>query len=160
MDASGEMERLCGYVGVSGRVAYVPQQPWMQNQSIRTNITFGKSYEEYFYNRVLDACSLYPDLQMLPHGDMTEIGEKGINLSGGQKARISLARAVYQNYDVYLLDDPTSAVDSHVGAQIFSCVIGPEGMLRNKTRILVTNEPAILGHSDKIYVMKGRYYGW
>ena len=75
-------------------------------------------FDEYFYNRVLDACALYPDLQMLPAGDMTEIGEKGINLSGGQKARISLARAVYQNHDVYLLDDPMSAVDSHVGAQV------------------------------------------
>lgn len=94
-------------------------------------------YDEYFYNRVLDACALYPDLQMLPLGDMTEIGEKvtsfasrydalyfrlipfqGINLSGGQKARISLARAVYQNHDVYLMDDPMSAVDSHVGAQV------------------------------------------
>ncbi|KAK6033737.1 ABC transporter, ATP-binding protein [Ostertagia ostertagi] len=170
----GEMDKLRGYVGVSGRVAYVPQQPWMQNQTIRQNIIFGKrqisdefgksianpfksldfSYDEYFYNRVLDACALYPDLQMLPHGDMTEIGEKGINLSGGQKARISLARAVYQNYDVYLLDDPMSAVDSHVGAQIFSSVIGPEGMLRNKTRILVTNELAVLNHSDVIFVMK------
>ncbi|KAK5982171.1 ABC transporter domain-containing protein, partial [Trichostrongylus colubriformis] len=149
----GEMDKLRGYVGVSGRIAYVPQQPWMQNQTIRQNIIFGKRYDEYFYNRVLDACALYPDLQMLPHGDMTEIGEKGINLSGGQKARISLARAVYQNHDIYLLDDPLSAVDSHVGAQIFLSVIGPEGMLRNKTRILVTNELAILSRSDVIYVM-------
>ncbi|VDL69418.1 unnamed protein product [Nippostrongylus brasiliensis] len=149
----GEMEKLDGYVGLSGRVSYVPQQPWMQNQTIRQNITFGKKYDEYFYNRVLDACALYPDLQMLPLGDMTEIGEKGINLSGGQKARISLARAVYQNHDVYLMDDPMSAVDSHVGAQLFSSVIGPEGMLRNKTRILITNELAFLNQSDFIYIM-------
>ncbi|VDO18714.1 unnamed protein product [Heligmosomoides polygyrus] len=148
------MDKLQGYVGLSGRIAYVPQQPWMQNQTIRQNITFGKKYDEYFYNRVLDACALYPDLQMLPLGDMTEIGEKGINLSGGQKARISLARAVYQNHDVYLMDDPMSAVDSHVGAQLFSSVIGPEGMLRNKTRVLVTNELSFLHHSDLIYIMK------
>ncbi|CAJ0610184.1 unnamed protein product [Cylicocyclus nassatus] len=150
----GEMDRLEGYIGLTGRVSYVPQQPWMQNQTIRRNITFGKKFDEYFYNRVLDACALYPDLQMLPMGDMTEIGEKGINLSGGQKARISLARAVYQNHDVYLLDDPMSAVDSHVGAQLFSSVIGPEGMLRNKTRVLVTNELAFLKHSDLVIVMK------
>ncbi|EYC14726.1 hypothetical protein Y032_0039g122 [Ancylostoma ceylanicum] len=150
----GEMDKLHGYIGLTGRVSYVPQQPWMQNQTIRQNITFGKKFDEYFYNRVLDACALYPDLQMLPLGDMTEIGEKGINLSGGQKARISLARAVYQNHDVYLLDDPMSAVDSHVGAQLFSAVIGPEGMLRNKTRILVTNELAFLKHSDHILIMK------
>ncbi|GMR31751.1 hypothetical protein PMAYCL1PPCAC_01946, partial [Pristionchus mayeri] len=150
----GEMERLRGYVGVRGRAAYVPQQPWMQNQTMRQNITFGKKFDEYFYNRVLDACALFPDLQMLPLGDMTEIGEKGINLSGGQKARISLARAVYQNHDVYLLDDPMSAVDSHVGAQLFTAVIGPEGMLRNKTRILVTNELSYLHHANLIVVMK------
>ncbi|EPB75608.1 ABC transporter, ATP-binding protein [Ancylostoma ceylanicum] len=151
-----EMDKLHGYIGLTGRVSYVPQQPWMQNQTIRQNITFGKKFDEYFYNRVLDACALYPDLQMLPLGDMTEIGEKGINLSGGQKARISLARAVYQNHDVYLLDDPMSAVDSHVGAQLFSAVIGPEGMLRNKTRILVTNELAFLKHSDHILIMKSK----
>uniref|UniRef100_A0A1I7W9G3 ABC transmembrane type-1 domain-containing protein n=1 Tax=Heterorhabditis bacteriophora TaxID=37862 RepID=A0A1I7W9G3_HETBA len=109
-------------------------------------------FDEYFYNRVLDACALYPDLQMLPLGDMTEIGEKGINLSGGQKSRISLARAVYQNHDVYLLDDPMSAVDSHVGAQLFT-----SGMLRNKTRILVTNELSFLKHSNLILIMKGKF---
>ncbi|KAJ1350994.1 Multidrug resistance-associated protein 4 [Parelaphostrongylus tenuis] len=150
----GEMDKLHGYIGLRGRVSYVPQQPWMQNQTIRQNIIFGKAYNEYFYNRVIDACALFLDLSILPHGDMTEIGEKGINLSGGQKARISLARAVYQNYDVYLLDDPMSAVDSHVASHLFSSVIGPHGMLRNKTRILVTNELSFLKHSDHIYVLE------
>ncbi|KAK6762883.1 hypothetical protein RB195_023547 [Necator americanus] len=70
------MDKLHGYIGITGHISYVPQQPWMQNQTIRQNITFGKKFEEYFYNRVLDACALYPDLQMLPLGDMTEIGEK------------------------------------------------------------------------------------
>ncbi|CAB3400543.1 unnamed protein product [Caenorhabditis bovis] len=150
----GEMEKVGGFVGLHGRVSYVPQQPWMQNNTLRQNITFGKQYDEYFYSRVLDACALYSDLQMLNLGDLTEIGEKGINLSGGQKARISLARAVYQNHDIYLLDDPMSAVDAHVGAQLFNSVIGPDGMLRNKTRILVTNELSYLEKADQIIVMK------
>ncbi|EGT59327.1 CBN-MRP-4 protein [Caenorhabditis brenneri] len=149
----GEMEKLSGSIAMHGRLCYVPQQPWMQNNTLRQNITFGKQFDEYFYSRVLDACALYRDLQILPLGDTTEIGEKGINLSGGQKARISLARAVYQNHDIYLLDDPMSAVDAHVGSQLFTSVIGPEGMLRNKTRILVTNELSYLAKSDLIIVM-------
>ncbi|KAF1747020.1 hypothetical protein GCK72_023478 [Caenorhabditis remanei] len=149
----GEMEKLSGSIALHGRLCYVPQQPWMQNNTLRQNITFGKQFDEYFYTRVLDACALYRDLQILPLGDSTEIGEKGINLSGGQKARISLARAVYQNHDIYLLDDPMSAVDAHVGSQLFNSVIGPEGMLRNKTRILVTNELSCLEKSDLIMVM-------
>lgn len=148
----GEMERLQGRVGVHGRVAYVPQQPWMQNETLRQNILFGRHLDEYFYGRVLDACALYPDLAVLANGDRTEIGEKGINLSGGQKARIALARAVYQNLDIYLLDDPLSAVDSHVGAELFHSVIGPDGMLRNKTRILVTHELSYLKYADYILV--------
>uniref|UniRef100_A0A0M3IWN3 ABC transporter domain-containing protein n=1 Tax=Ascaris lumbricoides TaxID=6252 RepID=A0A0M3IWN3_ASCLU len=113
------MEKLRGYIGVRGQMAYVPQQPWIQNLTLRENIIFGKKYDEKFYDRVIEACALRPDIAILPQGDSTEIGEKGINLSGGQKARVSLARAVYQNYDVYLLDDPLSAVDSHVGKHIF-----------------------------------------
>ncbi|CAP23114.2 Protein CBR-MRP-4 [Caenorhabditis briggsae] len=144
----GEMEKISGSISMHGRLCYVPQQPWMQNNTLRQNITFGKQFDEYFYSRVLDAY-----LQILPLGDSTEIGEKGINLSGGQKARISLARAVYQNHDIYLMDDPMSAVDAHVGSQLFNSVIGPEGMLRNKTRILVTNELSYLAKSDLIIVM-------
>lgn len=160
----GEMEKLSGSIAMHGRLCYVPQQPWMQNNTVRQNITFGKQFNEYFYARVLDACALERDLQILPNGDSTEIGEKGINLSGGQKARISLARAVYQNHDIYLLDDPMSAVDAHVGSHLFQAVIGPEGMLRNKTRVLVTNELSYLEKSDLIIVMnngrieyEGRY---
>lgn len=104
----GEMEKLRGYVGVRGQVAYVPQQAWIQNMSLRDNITFGRNYVRSFYNKVVDMCALKSDLAILQRGDQTEIGEKGINLSGGQKARVSLARAVYQNADVYLLDDPLS----------------------------------------------------
>lgn len=94
---------------------------------------------------------------MLSFGDLTEIGEKGINLSGGQKSRINLARAVYQNSDVYLLDDPLSAVDAHVGKLLFQNVIGPEGILRNKTRILVTHDISFLKFADLILIMAGKY---
>uniref|UniRef100_A0A7E4VBL5 Multidrug resistance-associated protein 1 n=1 Tax=Panagrellus redivivus TaxID=6233 RepID=A0A7E4VBL5_PANRE len=154
MSLLGEMDRLRGRVGVHGSVAYVPQQPWMQNQTVRANISFGKRFDEYFYQRVMDACALFQDMSILPMGDLTEIGEKGINLSGGQKARISLARSVYQNNDVYLLDDPLSAVDAHVGAQLFANVLGPEGMLRNKTRVLVTHELSYLKYANLIVVMQ------
>ena len=106
------------------------------------------------YSRVIDACALTPDLEMLPAGDQTEIGEKGINLSGGQKQRLSMARAVYNNRALYLLDDPLSAVDSHVGKHMFDKVIGPEGLLRNKTRLLVTHGISFLPQVDEIVVMK------
>ena len=115
----GEVGKLQGRIGVNGKLAYVPQQAWIQNMTVKDNILFGKPYNKQLYHKVLYACALVSDLKILPHGDQTEIGEKGINLSGGQKARISLARAVYQNYDVYLLDDPLSAVDAHVGKHIF-----------------------------------------
>ena len=115
----GEMEILAGDIGAERNVAYVPQQAWMQNATLKENILFGKEADSRTYQNVLSACALEPDLQVLPGGDQTEIGEKGINLSGGQKQRISLARAVYQDADLYLLDDPLSAVDSHVGKHIF-----------------------------------------
>ena len=113
-------------------MAYVPQQAWIQNTTVKENIHFGKEQNLELYENVLDYCALGPDLRILPGGDRTEIGEKGINLSGGQKQRVSLARAVYQNTDVYLMDDPLSAVDSHVGKHIFDNVIGSAGLLQNK----------------------------
>ncbi|VDD89289.1 unnamed protein product [Enterobius vermicularis] len=146
----GEMEKLGGYVGVRGKIAYVPQQSWIQNLTLRDNITFGKPFDRKTYDRVIRACALAADLAILPQGDMTEIGEKGINLSGGQKARISLARAIYANADVYLLDDPLSAVDSHVGKHIFDQVIGPRGLLRHKTRLFVTHGLSFLKEADAI----------
>ncbi|CAJ0932315.1 unnamed protein product, partial [Mesorhabditis belari] len=150
----GEMEKLKGIIGVRGRVAYVPQQPWIQNLSLKDNILFGRPYDKQRYQKVISACALRPDLKILPHGDLTEIGEKGINLSGGQKARVALARAVYQDCDVYLLDDPLSAVDSHVGRHIFDYVIGPNGLLRGKTRILVTHGLTFIRDADPIVVLK------
>ena len=141
-------------INVAGGISYVPQQAWMQNTSLRRNITFGTEFDEATYRRVVRACALQPDLEILPSGDQTEIGEKGINLSGGQKQRISLARAVYNDGDIYLLDDPLSAVDAHVGKHLFDEVIGPGGLLQNKTRILVTHSVRFLPVMDKIVVLK------
>ncbi|XP_077406386.1 ATP-binding cassette sub-family C member 3 isoform X2 [Vanacampus margaritifer] len=149
----GEMEKLEGEVSIRGSVAYVPQQAWIQNATLRDNILFGKAYNEQKYHCVLEACALTPDLQVLPGGDMTEIGEKGINLSGGQRQRVSLARALYNDADVYLLDDPLSAVDAHVSKHIFDNLIGPEGALKGKTRILVTHGISYLPQVDNIVVM-------
>lgn len=125
----GEMEKLAGTVNTVGKLAYVPQQAWIQNATVRDNILFGQAYDRKRYNKVIDACALRADIDILSAGDLTEIGEKGINLSGGQKQRISLARAVYSDADLYLLDDPLSAVDAHVGKHIFEEVIGPKGVL-------------------------------
>ncbi|XP_071763895.1 ATP-binding cassette sub-family C member 3 isoform X3 [Centroberyx gerrardi] len=149
----GEMEKLEGEVSIRGSVAYVPQQAWIQNNTLRDNILFGKPYNEQKYRCVLEACALTPDLEVLPGGDMTEIGEKGINLSGGQRQRVSLARALYSEADVYLLDDPLSAVDAHVAKHIFDNLIGPEGALQGKTRILVTHGISFLPQVDNIMVM-------
>ncbi|XP_022599128.1 canalicular multispecific organic anion transporter 2 isoform X2 [Seriola dumerili] len=149
----GEMEKLEGEVSIRGSMAYVPQQAWIQNATLRDNILFGKPYNEQKYRCVLEACALTPDLEVLPGGDMTEIGEKGINLSGGQRQRVSLARALYSDADVYLLDDPLSAVDAHVSKHIFDNLIGPEGVLKGKTRILVTHGISFLPQVDNIMVM-------
>ena len=119
----GEMKRTRGVVNVFGKVAYVPQQAWIQNTTLQGNITFGKRLNQELYDRVVEACALKPDLEILPGGDQIEIGEKGINLSGGQKQRVSMARSVYCNGSLYLLDDPLSAVDAHVGKHIFEQVI-------------------------------------
>ncbi|XP_049833464.1 multidrug resistance-associated protein 1-like [Schistocerca gregaria] len=150
----GEMNKITGRVNTKGSIAYVPQQAWIQNATLKDNILFGKSLDQSSYLQIIDACALKPDLQMLPGGDQTEIGEKGINLSGGQKQRVSLARAVYSNAEIYFLDDPLSAVDSHVGKHIFENVIGPTGSLKKKTRFLVTHSITFLPEVDLIVVLK------
>ncbi|KAJ1896492.1 hypothetical protein LPJ66_003952 [Kickxella alabastrina] len=149
----GEMVKSAGSVTLCGSVAYVPQQPWIMNATLRDNILFGHRFEQEFYDKVIDACALGPDLEMLPGGDTTEIGEKGINLSGGQKARVSLARAVYSRADVYILDDPLAAVDAHVGKHIFTHVLGPQGLLKTRARILVTNAVQYLSNTDQIVML-------
>ncbi|XP_053153950.1 ATP-binding cassette sub-family C member 3 isoform X2 [Hemicordylus capensis] len=147
------MEKLDGEAAVKGSVAYVPQLAWIQNATLKDNILFGHLYHAQKYQTILEACALQQDLEMLPGGDQTEIGEKGINLSGGQRQRVSLARAVFSDADVYLLDDPLSAVDSHVAKHIFDKVVGPEGILKGKTRILVTHSITFLPQVDHIVVI-------
>ncbi|CAH8644795.1 unnamed protein product [Schistosoma rodhaini] len=150
----GDMENFNGRVNVKGTVAYVPQQPWIFNATLRDNILFHHSYEPIKYQHVLHACNLIPDLEILPNGDMTEIGDKGINLSGGQKQRVSLARACYADADVYLLDDPLSAVDPHVGLHLLKYVLSRStGLLASKTCILTTHSPKALPFSDRIGLM-------
>ncbi|XP_033917701.1 ATP-binding cassette sub-family C member 2 isoform X1 [Melopsittacus undulatus] len=149
----GEMEHIKGHINIQGSLAYVPQQAWIQNATLKDNILFGSELDETRYQQVIKACALLPDLELLPAGDQTEIGEKGINLSGGQKQRVSLARAVYSNADIYVLDDPLSAVDAHVGKYLFKHVLGPKGLLKNKTRILVTHSISFLPQVDNIVVM-------
>ena len=153
---TGDLQKLgtVSKLNIDGSVAYVPQTPWLQNASLRYNITFGKAYKDSVYHKVIDSCALKPDLDILPGGDNTEIGEKGINLSGGQKQRVSIARSIYSNRDVYLLDDPLSAVDAKVGKHIFDNVIGPNGILKNKTRLLVTHGVSFLPQTDLILVVK------
>ncbi|XP_072203490.1 multidrug resistance-associated protein 1-like isoform X2 [Excalfactoria chinensis] len=150
----GEMEKLEGTVHRRGSVAYFAQQAWIQNGSLQENILFGSDLNRSYYELVLESCALLPDLEQLPNGDQTEIGERGVNISGGQKQRVSLARAVYSNADLYLLDDPLSAVDVHVGKHLFEKLIGPSGLLKSKTRVLVTHNLTLLPHADLIIVME------
>lgn len=150
----GEMQQVSGTRNVHGSFAYSSQQAWIQNQTVRDNILFGASYDAAHYNKVVDACQLLPDFEMLEQGDETEIGERGINLSGGQKARVSIARAMYraENFDFVVLDDPLSALDVHVANAVFSR--GLQGIAQGKTRILVLNSHYhFLQYADRILVM-------
>ncbi|KAH9989856.1 metal resistance protein YCF1 [Russula vinacea] len=152
----GDMRRLEGKVTLYGTVAYAPQNPWLMGASIRDNVLFSHEYDEAFYNLVLDACALRQDLELFPNGDLTEVGEKGILLSGGQRARVSLARAVYARADLVLLDDVLSAVDSQVARHVFDQVIGPRGLLATKARILVTHSVSFLSKFDHlVYLRRG-----
>ncbi|CAI8603785.1 unnamed protein product [Vicia faba] len=148
----GEMHRISGKVQVCGSTAYVAQTSWIQNGTIEENILFGLPMNRQKYNDVIRVCCLEKDLEMMEYGDQTEIGERGINLSGGQKQRIQLARAVYQDCDIYLLDDVFSAVDAHTGTEIFKeCV---RGALKGKTIVLVTHQVDFLHNVDCIVVMR------
>ncbi|KAL8033434.1 hypothetical protein ABFX02_13G158900 [Erythranthe guttata] len=148
----GEMPKVSGVIRLSGTKAYVAQTPWVQSGKIEENILFGKEMDRQRYNRVLEACSLNKDLEILSFGDQTVIGERGINLSGGQKQRIQIARALYQDADIYLFDDPFSAVDAHTGSHLFNeCILG---LLDSKTVIYVTHQVEFLPAADLIMVMK------
>ncbi|BAT80618.1 hypothetical protein LR48_Vigan07g014300 [Vigna angularis] len=148
----GEVPKISGILKVCGTKAYVAQSPWIQSGKIEDNILFGKQMDREKYEMVLEACSLKKDLEILSFGDQTIIGERGINLSGGQKQRIQIARALYQDADIYLLDDPFSAVDAHTGSHLFKeCLLG---LLRSKTVIYVTHQVEFLPAADLILVMK------
>ncbi|KAH7578351.1 hypothetical protein JRO89_XS01G0371600 [Xanthoceras sorbifolium] len=148
----GEMHKLSGKVRVCGRTGYVAQTSWIQNGTIEENILFGLPMNRERYMEVIRVCCLEKDLEMLEYGDQTEIGERGINLSGGQKQRIQLARAVYQDCDIYLLDDVFSAVDAQTGSDLFKeCV---RGVLKGKTILLVTHQVDFLHNVDLILVMR------
>ncbi|XP_073446643.1 ATP-binding cassette sub-family C member 5-like [Dendrobates tinctorius] len=151
----GQMTLLEGTMSVSGSIAYAAQQAWIFNASLKENVLFGEEYDEEKYKSTLDACCLYPDIQCLPDGDLTEIGERGVNLSGGQKQRISLARALYSPNTMVLLDDPLSAVDVYVAAELFRKAI-KTGM-QNRSVLYVTHQLQYLVESDEILYMKDGY---
>ncbi|KZS94671.1 ABC protein [Sistotremastrum niveocremeum HHB9708] len=149
----GEMRTTSGSVKFGGSVAYCAQTAWIQNASLRDNVVFGREWDEERYWRVIEDASLLPDLELLPDGDLTEIGEKGINLSGGQKQRVNIARALYFDADIVLMDDPLSAVDAHVGKALFNDAILNGLKARGKTVILVTHALHFLPQVDQIYTL-------
>ena len=146
------MRRTSGSITIGATRAFCPQYAWIQNTSVRENIVFGKDYDRKWYDAVVDACALRPDLEMLPNGDMTEIGERGITVSGGQKQRLNIARAIYFHSDLVLMDDPLSAVDAHVGRHIFDNAIC--GLLKDKCRVLATHQLHVLSRCDRVIWME------
>jgi len=144
----GEMRKTSGYTKFGGTVGYCPQSAWIQNATIRENICFGLPYEEEKYWKAVNDSCLQPDLEMLPNGDLTEVGEKGISLSGGQRQRLNIARSIYSDTDIQIFDDPLSALDAHVGKAVFHNVL--QNVLSAKTRILVTHALHFLPHVDYI----------
>ncbi|KAH7041035.1 P-loop containing nucleoside triphosphate hydrolase protein [Microdochium trichocladiopsis] len=150
----GDLWKVEGQVKLNGEVAYVAQSPWIMNATVKENIIFGHRYDSTFYEKTVKACALLDDFSQLPDGDETVVGERGISLSGGQKARVALARAVYARADVYLLDDVLSAVDSHVGKHIIENVLGSGGLLSSKCRVLATNAISVLTSADYICQLK------
>ncbi|XDA82994.1 hypothetical protein R6Z07M_012846 [Ovis aries] len=148
----GQMQLQQGIVAVSGTLAYVSQQAWIFHGNVRENILFGEKYDHRRYQHAVRVCALQEDLSSLPYGDLTEIGERGLNLSGGQRQRISLARAIYSNHEIYLLDDPLSAVDAHVGKHVFEECI--KKALRGKTVVLVTHQLQFLESCDEVILLE------
>ncbi|KAL3645049.1 Multidrug resistance-associated protein 5 [Castilleja foliolosa] len=148
----GEIPKISGEVSICGSAAYVSQSAWIQSGSIEENILFGNPMDKAKYKGVIHACSLKKDLELFSHGDQTIIGDRGINLSGGQKQRLQLARALYQDADIYLLDDPFSAVDAYTGSELFKEYILTA--LATKTVVFVTHQVEFLPAADLILVLK------
>ncbi|XP_034486075.1 multidrug resistance-associated protein 4-like [Drosophila innubila] len=151
----GELPIVDGGVVMQGDLSYASQEPWLFTGTVRNNILFGEQYDRKRYKEVTQCCALTTDFQQLSNGDKTIVGERGASLSGGQRARISLARAVYKPASIYLLDDPLSAVDAHVGRHLFDEVIGPRGRLAQQkaTRVLVTHQVHFLSEADWIVIV-------
>lgn len=151
----GELPIVDGGVIIQGELSYASQEPWLFTGTVRNNILFGEQYDRKRYQEVTRCCALTTDFQQLSNGDKTVVGERGASLSGGQRARISLARAVYKPASIYLLDDPLSAVDAHVGRHLFDEVIGPRGRLAQQkaTRVLVTHQVHFLSDADWIVIV-------
>ncbi|XP_075557069.1 ATP-binding cassette sub-family C member 2-like isoform X2 [Dermacentor variabilis] len=149
----GDLRCIEGDMCVGGSVAYLPQSACIFNMTIRDNVLFGKRMDAGRYWRVLEACDLTRDLELLPAGDLTEVGEKGETLSGGQKQRLALARAAYSDSDVYLVDDTLSALDVRVAAKVFARVLGRDGLLQDKTRIIVCNQGFFLRHVEQLFLV-------
>ena len=153
MAALGELPYIEGSLSRPGKISYFSQEPWILSSTVKDNIVLGRDFDLDRYSAVVQMCSLQPDIDTFPQGDQTEIGERGVNISGGQKARIALARAVYSNADLYLFDDPLSAVDAIVSANVMKkCVLG---FLAGKTRILVTHQVKYAQFADCVVVMDG-----
>ncbi|KAJ8980199.1 hypothetical protein NQ317_003764 [Molorchus minor] len=146
-----ELPLNCGKVDINGVMSYASQEPWLFVSSVRDNILFGKPYLKSRFDEVVKVCALERDFEQFPYGEKTLVEERGVSLSGGQRARINLARAVYTNADIYLFDDPLSAVDTHVGKHLFEECI--KKYLQNKTRILVTHQLQFLKQADLIIIM-------
>ena len=148
----GELPLSAGQISSSANVAYVSQIPWVFSGTVRENITFGRKFDEKKYREVLKACGLLKDLANFAKGDSTRIGERGVSLSGGQRARVSLARAVYSEADIYLLDDPLSAVDAKVGKYVFErCICG---LLANRLRVFTTHQLQYIDKADHVVVLR------
>ncbi|PFH53092.1 hypothetical protein AMATHDRAFT_73621 [Amanita thiersii Skay4041] len=147
----GEMRKTSGSVVFGGSMSYCPQSAWIQNATIRENVCFGRPFEEERYWKAIKDSCFELDLEMLPNGDLTEVGEKGISLSGGQKQRLNICRAIYCDADIQIFDDPLSALDAHVGKAVFQNVL--QNASSGKTRILVTHALHFLPHVDYIYVI-------
>eukprot|EP00057_Strongylocentrotus_purpuratus_P011079 XP_011665553.1 PREDICTED: multidrug resistance-associated protein 5 isoform X2 [Strongylocentrotus purpuratus] len=147
-----QMYTINGKIERAGTIAYASQQAWIMNTTVKQNIVFNQPFDSKRYRKAVFACSLQPDFKIMTHGDRTEIGERGTNLSGGQKQRISLARVLYSNRDIYLLDDPLSAVDAHVGQHIFTHCI--KDAMKGKTTIFVTHQLQYLKDCDHVLLMK------
>ncbi|ANM61736.1 multidrug resistance-associated protein 11 [Arabidopsis thaliana] len=155
----GEMRCVHGSILLNGSVAYVPQVPWLLSGTVRENILFGKPFDSKRYFETLSACALDVDISLMVGGDMACIGDKGLNLSGGQRARFALARAVYHGSDMYLLDDVLSAVDSQVGCWILQrALLGP--LLNKKTRVMCTHNIQAISCADMIVVMDKGKVNW